>query len=166
MADSPELIMEARLAALKLMLDAMGIPSTVATMAARKSMQKGVYLGQCAGVDLGYRFGWYIKGPYSPALANAYYELNESLASGETPGRNLRNDLRQRLAPVRNALRLPEDVGLSNDDWLELLASLHYLMQVRRLDIEAAGEVIRTKKNRLFPYVDEAHTALQAAHLL
>lgn len=163
---SPELMMESRLAVLKLFLDALDVPADISSMAGRKSIQKAVYLGQRAGIDLGYRFGWYIRGPYSPPLATAYYELAEAVAAGEQPGRELRNDLRDRLAPVRDALRLPADVGLTGDDWMELLASLHYLEKVRGLDFAVARETISKEKNRLLPYVERAQGALDAAGLM
>ncbi|HZZ71301.1 MAG TPA: hypothetical protein VFE24_03555, partial [Pirellulales bacterium] len=56
--------------AIKLMLDELGIPETIATVDDRKRVQKAVYLGQRAGMNLGYRFGWYVRGPYSSALAD------------------------------------------------------------------------------------------------
>lgn len=31
-------------------------------------VQAAVYIGKVAGVDLGYRYGWYVYGPYSPSL--------------------------------------------------------------------------------------------------
>src|SRR3712207_9330456 len=49
----------------------------------RKRVQKAVYIGQLTGVDLGYRFSWYVKGPYSTALTRDYYDLAEDVNSGE-----------------------------------------------------------------------------------
>jgi len=41
----------------------------------RLPLQKYVFLARRLGLDLGYRFTLYLYGPYSPALANDYYEL-------------------------------------------------------------------------------------------
>ena len=67
--------MEMKLVLLKLFLDKLGISSEIDTFEKRKTIQKAVYLGQLTDVDLSYRFGWYLKGPYSPSLAEDYYPL-------------------------------------------------------------------------------------------
>lgn len=60
--------MDSNLIALKLFLDDLGVSADIETIDDRKRVQKAVYLGQAAGADLGYRFGWYLLGPYSPSL--------------------------------------------------------------------------------------------------
>ena len=75
--------MENKLIALKVLLDQLGVPDSIETIDDRKRVQKAVYLGQLSGVDLGYRFGWYVFGPYSPALTKDYYSLAEAIASGD-----------------------------------------------------------------------------------
>ena len=60
--------MEPRLIALRLYLDQLGVSSDIETVSDRKRVQKAVYLGQLSGVDFGYRFGWYLMGPYSTTL--------------------------------------------------------------------------------------------------
>ena len=75
--------MENRLIALKVLLDTLGIPDTIETIDDRKRVQKAVYLGQLSDVNLGYRFGWYVLGPYSPALTKDYFSLAEAIASGD-----------------------------------------------------------------------------------
>jgi len=42
---------------------------------ARLRVQKAVYLLQALGFPTGYEFSMYIRGPYSPELANDYMEL-------------------------------------------------------------------------------------------
>ena len=80
MEDPP---MEQKLIALKMFLDALGVPETIDTIDDRKRVQKAVYLGQLSGIDLGYRFGWYLKGPYSPALTRDYFGLAEAIGLGD-----------------------------------------------------------------------------------
>lgn len=64
---------------LKLVLDELNIPSDYSTIKQRTTVQKAVYLAQCAGVDLGYTFGWYTKGPFCPELSSVCIELNKEL---------------------------------------------------------------------------------------
>ncbi len=65
---------------LKLVLDKLNIPSDYSTIKQRTKVQKAVYLAQCAGVDLGYTFGWYTKGPFCPELSKVCIELNNDLS--------------------------------------------------------------------------------------
>src|SRR5579859_255616 len=128
--------MEARLIALKLFLDELEVPVTIDTIDDRKRVQKAVYLGQLAGVPLGYRFGWYKKGPYSPDLTKDYYGLADSIAMGdhEYQGKQLNQPFRDRLEPIRPLLCVPPGVNLAQEDWLELVASIHYLHKISKLD--------------------------------
>jgi uncharacterized protein YwgA len=165
--ESKELAMEPRFAALKLFLDELGIPSDIRTISSRKRLQKAVYLGQVSSpVDLGYRFGWYLRGPYSTELAKAYYGLAEAEASGESPSRDLRPDLKAKLRDIRPLFKVPNDVALSQPDWLELLASVHYLRKVRELDDAKMTNTIRAEKAALLPYLPQARTVLTDAQLL
>ena len=72
-----------KLLALKLVLEALGVGTNIGNVTERKEKQKAIYLVKAlTGLDLGYSYGWYIRGPYSPSLANDYYELqnpNEAL---------------------------------------------------------------------------------------
>src|SRR5262245_31088985 len=77
--------MEAKLEVLRLFLNALDVPSAIDTVNERKRVQKAVYLGQLSEIDLGYRFGWYIMGPYSTSLTQDYYQLSEALATSEPP---------------------------------------------------------------------------------
>jgi uncharacterized protein YwgA len=48
---------------LKLTLDALSLPARLDTFADRLVVQKAIYLAQVAGVQLGYHFHWYLRGP-------------------------------------------------------------------------------------------------------
>ncbi len=119
--------MEARLIALKLVLDALKFPAAIETIDDRKRVQKAVYLGQVAGVKLGYRFGWYLKGPYSPDLTRDYYSLANAIImrENEYEQNRLQQPLQERLENILPLLKVPTEVSLSQKDWLELVASLH-----------------------------------------
>ena len=69
---------------LKLTLAKAGISSvTLATFSERLNIQKRVYLTQLTGLDLGYRFGWYIRGPYCRELTADAFTLKDELTAGD-----------------------------------------------------------------------------------
>jgi len=45
---------------------------------ARLIVQKTIYLLEQFGLNIGYYFSWYLRGPYSPSLARDAYELTKS----------------------------------------------------------------------------------------
>jgi hypothetical protein len=155
--------METRLKVLKLALDALGVPIDIDTMDDRKRIQKAVYLGQLGGFDLGYRFGWYKKGPYSPGLTRDYFALAHALATED-------DNADQHLAPVyvtalKSTLPLtekPDAFPLTDEDWLELVASLHYLMVVRRLPYKAAVKELTHRKPHLAEHAELARQKVEA----
>jgi len=65
---------------LKLALDALGRELTLEDFAGRLALQKTIYLVQAAGVDLGYSYGWYLRGPYSAGLTRDAFAIKAELA--------------------------------------------------------------------------------------
>lgn len=158
--------MRPSLATLKLVLDRLDVPSSISNLIDRKRVQKAVFLAQAAGVRLGYEYGWYLKGPYSPGLTRDYFALDEALASEEAPSQlRLRDDVDEQLGKVVPLLRVPARVKLQQPDWLELLASILYLETQRKLGRSEADSIIRREKPRLHPYTAEARRVLQEAGL-
>ena len=160
--------MDSRLLALKLFLAELGIPSVIETLDDRKRVQKAVYLGQLSGVDLGYRFGWYVHGPYSPELTRDYYSLAEALEAGEDSVRDkvLHPSVRSRLSQLSPIMVAPAEFRLGQEKWLELVASYHYLRAVRKLAHDETLQQLRLKKPALAPYTNVAVSALQSENLL
>ncbi|MCH7910429.1 MAG: hypothetical protein IIB38_12535 [Candidatus Hydrogenedentes bacterium] len=160
--------MDGSLVVLKLFLDELGIDTKIESLNDRKRVQKAVYLGQLSGIDLGYRFGWYLLGPYSTSLARDYYELADEIDLGELPpaGRQLKGPIRERLAKIVPILEPPEGFSESPEDWLELLASYHYLLRIQKLDKNKTLKELSSSKPRLSPYADMAKTVLSDASLL
>jgi uncharacterized protein YwgA len=158
--------MKTKLIALKLFLEELGVPSDIDTVDERKRVQKTIYLGQIAGVDLGYHFGWYLKGPYSPELTKDYYDLDEALSDGdqEYQKKELKGHLKGKLQSIKSIVTQPCDVPLSQADWLELLASVHY--QYDNFDQETARANIEREKPTLAPYIRRAEEALRNSRLL
>lgn len=88
----------------------------------RKQFQKTVYLMQAFGISLGYKFRWYIHGPYSSALADVGYEISKHY-----------NQISKLYFSEPEVSELFEQylgfMGDIKDDMeaLEIAASLHYL---------------------------------------
>jgi len=160
--------MDARLTALKLFLDELDTPPDIETVDDRKRVQKAVYLGQLSGVDLGYRFGWYLMGPYSPSLTRDYYTLATEIASGdrEYEDKELQPSLRTRLRRVHDLLDPPAEVNLPQERWLELVSSLHYLREITNLNREKALEKLTQEKPSLVKFADQAESMLKEVGLL
>ena len=121
--------MSKRLIVLELVLTELGIEPTIETLEDRIQFQKAVYLSQEAGVPLGYRFSWYVRGPYSPSLARDYYYLqlasDDELSSNH--GQSLRRDVKETLRQIKPIISEDNGVHLSQTDWLELVSSILYL---------------------------------------
>lgn len=160
--------MEKKLVLLKLVLDELKVGSSIDSMGNRKGIQKAIYLAQLAGLDMGYRFGWYIKGPYSPGLTKDYYELAHEIATGEDEykGLELTESVKQRVHRIDPLLKQPSDVDLPKEDWLELVASVHYLMKLRGLEKSEALKTITNEKKNLSPYFENGYSALHKAGFL
>jgi uncharacterized protein YwgA len=157
--------MDTRLAVLDAFLRELDRPLDISSKQDRLRTQKGVYLGQLTGVDLGYRYNWYVYGPYSPALAQDYYAL-AALPTGEkqqVQQASLNEETKVKLARARPLLAVPADVALDVASWLELLCSSHYLRRVNRFSEEQATEVIARQKGHLSAYVAQANSALNEA---
>ena len=158
--------MDGRLVVLKKILDSLHIPTSVTDLDARKRIQKAVYLTQAAGVGLGYGYGWYLRGPYSTSLARDYYAMALELRMGEVAEPELRDDVQAQLTPIKAIVDVPEGVNLPQPDWLELLASVHFLRAVRGLDDGGTSEVMTKEKASLAPYQARAVESLKQVGLL
>jgi uncharacterized protein YwgA len=156
--------MDGRLVVLHRYVEALGENAKIDNFEDRKRFQKSVYLGQIAGVDLGYRYGWYVKGPYSTDLTRDYYAMSEALAGGETVSADIRlkDEIQKKLQAVRPLFDVPKGVQLNKADWLELLASWHYLRKVNRLDERKAFKYMELQKARLVPFIPNAEEQLRA----
>ena len=103
-----------------------GRPMTIKELTDRVIVQKIIYLADIMGVYTGnFNFSWYKKGPYSPALTRLLYNYADDV--GE-PNKEyeLSKEVEEILSPLKQIVSLtPSD--LSESDWIELVASLHYL---------------------------------------
>jgi uncharacterized protein YwgA len=116
---------------LKLVLDEMGFDSAdMGVFLKRKILQKKTYLLQLTGVDLGYRYNWYIYGPYCPALANDVFALREEIKyDDEFNDYELNPKTKEQLRVLLDTiLVIPPEI--EEHEWFELIASLHYLKHI------------------------------------
>ncbi len=113
---------------LKLALDALRIPVRMDSFADRLTVQKCIYLAQAAGIQLGYNFHWYLRGPYSSTLTrDAFGVVNELAANtNDAEGWNLDPASAKRAEALRALI--PAADGEVRARKLELLASVHFLM--------------------------------------
>jgi uncharacterized protein YwgA len=103
-------------------LRALDIDPQMNNFSQRKRLQKLGFLLQEWGLDLPYRFTWYIHGPYSPGLTQMLYEISQTK---DTEAEGLTPDELTRLKKFKNFLG--DDI--LDSDKLELLASVHYLRE-------------------------------------
>jgi hypothetical protein len=151
------------LLALKLVLEGLGVEASVDDFDKRLMMQKAVYLGQRLGVDLGYRFSWYRRGPYSSALADDYFRLC-SAGEQSADDRKLHPKVAERLEAAQRLL-VPKD-EMEPPDWAELVASLDYLLKVDGYEFQNAKKVLQDTKPELAEAADDARKRLEEAGLV
>ncbi|MGP0068098.1 MAG: hypothetical protein ACLQGP_31440 [Isosphaeraceae bacterium] len=67
---------------------------------------------------------------------------------------------------MRPIFQVPPEVPLSEEDWLELVASLHFLRKISGFDRSRALDVLRREKPRLADFADVAEKKLAEIQLL
>lgn len=102
-----------------------------ASLSGRIAFQKRIYLVQVAGLHLGYRFSWNQYGPYSPELAQDRIRLESARDDIRELVKKLqiKDDVASTLGKVKAFIQTPNETGLTDVEWLELMSSLHYLAQ-------------------------------------
>ena len=107
-------------------LSVLSIDPKMDTFSERKRVQKLVYLlDKVFGLDFGFRYNWYLHGPYSPTVTETIFDVVERGQIVETSPDVLS------VADYRNIERMKSFLGkdIDSNDRLELLVSLHFLMQ-------------------------------------
>ncbi len=143
----------------------------------RLCIQKKIYLVQITGLDLGYRYNWYLRGPYCPSLTENVFLLREEINNGEHDYEEycLAEMAQNLIGKVKNLWARPGNVSTEEPEWVEMLASMHYLKTIAywppSKDVtkeQVVQKLIETKphfrdKNKL---IDEAWERLQQFGLL
>ncbi len=139
----------------KLTIDGLGLPFKINIFQDRLIMQKSVYLAQTAGVNLGYYYHWYLYGPYSPSLTRDEYAIATDISVGldESEGWNLDDKSSQRLERIRDIFAEPDRNKLAKK--LELLASVHFLIDRRQVSKVDTSRIIATLKQFNKDYFSE-----------
>lgn len=114
---------------LKLLMDELGIDSDLKSFRSRLILQKSVYLLKALGMPTTFTYRWYLRGSYSPSLTKAAFDesIAPRKAGDEThKGYSLSDAAGRRLSVLKQMVDERETVGLSEGNWLELLASMHF----------------------------------------
>lgn len=135
----------------KLTLDALGIPLTLESFEDRLTVQKSVYLAQAAGVDCGYFFRWYLRGPYCPELTRDAFGIAGQISAGldESSEWTLSDGAKAKLEKVKSLIQ--EHRGTNTSRWVELLSSVHFLVergQVRNVDVGQLVQLLAKCRKR------------------
>lgn len=127
---------------------------SVDSMDQRVLVQKKFYIAQVLGAKFGYKFTWYLRGPYSKNLtANVYDILSQDL--DELDGYEL-SEKACNICDKVNNLENENTVHLSVSDWYELLASIVFLRDNYGIDGLKDKRSIKSKLKELKPwYTDE-----------
>lgn len=108
------------------LLKRIGNYDKMSTFEGRLRLQKTVYLmEQAFNLNLGYGFSWYIRGPYSPLLAGRGFELRQ--AYDNLPIASFKDSAAENR--FQEFLKFLGD-RKDNADWLEIIASIHFLRTV------------------------------------
>jgi hypothetical protein len=95
------------------------------TFSGRLILQKTVYLWDSFGVPTGYPFNWYVRGPYSPPLTAAGFQIKDSFAS-IPPTKFVDPNVESRFTDCLAFI----GTRAGNVRWLELVASIHFLAKL------------------------------------
>jgi uncharacterized protein YwgA len=142
---------------LKLILNELGIPSDITSLAGRKKVQKTIFITQSAGLNLGYTYGWYIMGPYSPELTEDYFTLNNDLIKGDRDFEKyqLTPNFSTKLKEIKPLFIVPNHVNLTQEQWLELIASIIFLRDETKSEPKLKQR-IKEKKPHLVDFFNDA----------
>ena len=146
----------------KLTVDGLNLPFKIDFFMDRLIMQKTVYLAQAAEVNLGYFYQWYLHGPYSPSLTRDEFAVAADIASGmdDSEGWKLDESSSQRLERIRAIFSEPDRDKLARK--LELLASVHFLIDRKQVSKVDTGRILTTLKQFKKDFSEEdVKTALE-----
>jgi hypothetical protein len=155
--DSVAVVLNPKAVWVSVILRELDIPISVTSKSNRVAMQKAVYLAQTQGADIGYRFSWYEDGPYSRALAETCYLIDEYRSDYE--GFYADDDFKSQLAPVKKLIdSKPSHANLAQ--WLEAVGSLDFMIRVMARPMEESIERCKLNKPNLAALFDSAKQSL------
>lgn len=115
----------------------------MSTFEARLRFQKTVYLLQAFGINRGYDFSWYLRGPHCSLAAHDGYGLRgvyDLIPGGGPPFKSARaNGAFKKFCHFIYGKEIDE---------LEIAASLHYLKRSEQWDDERVKKAVEDKQDR------------------
>lgn len=133
----------------------------------RKRLQKTVYLASTIGINLGFKFRWAQFGPYSKDLSTICESINANIQVGNYPSLlpATLNFPADKIQVLRSFLTLPENISLSQEDWLELLSSILF-MKKNNISLCDIHSFISQKRKPLAPFYQQAIQLLENNNLI
>ena len=127
-------------------LKMVGINPRMETFSERKRVQKMVYLlDKVFNLNFGFSYNWYLHGPYSPELTRIIFNVIEKEREDIAKPVNLSAADKAKIGRLK--LFLCDDI--ESTDALELLVSLHYLLNCSPNSdskVEDAVDFLKSKK--------------------
>ena len=111
----------------------------------RLMSQKIHYLAQACGISPAYSYNLYLRGPYSPALANDLFAIKEAGISGDKT-KFIPDELNKKFENLYNVIK-----GKNPRD-LEVAITLHWFLKVVQLKKENA--ISNTQKYKEASYIE------------
>ncbi len=130
----------------KLAIDSLELPFKIDSFQDRLIMQKTVYLAQAAGIHLGYFYHWYLHGPYSPSLTRDEFSIAMDISADMDESKRWKLDdvSLQRLKEIQPVFMGQNREKLAKN--LELLASVHFLIDRKQISKIDTGKITATLK--------------------
>lgn len=144
-------------------LEAADLPLALTSFDDRLILQKAVYLLQSAGIQIGFRFHWYLRGPYSPDLTSAAFGILQEGHVGKTELQrwNLDEASADKARKISELFQ-PKDTKAAIARRLELLASLLFLSKTKQLNLtEAEKAVAILEQNDKFYSIKDVEQAVE-----
>ena len=126
-------------------LKALGVKPTMESFNDRKKMQKIAYLLPIFDLDIDFSidfYNWYLHGPYSPQLTRTLFDIVEN------PNKVIVGRLTQKEAKKIEKLKIFLGHDINSVDSLELLVSLHFLLNQAKKYGTETDEVIEILKEK------------------
>ena len=132
---------------LSLVLGASEVPISVQDFGSRLMVQKAIYLLQQAGIEMGYPYSWYIRGPYSSRLADDLFYVAdlEKDEAEELKAYTLGEKTRAIVERVKNLLA-PDKGARERAKHLELVASVLFLIRTGQAKPNEEGRLSQILK--------------------
>lgn len=128
----------------------------------RMEMQKAIYLLQDMGVPVGdYGFRWYLHGPYSQNLHDDMHFENGRTITAPIWSEEYINSIER----LYNCIHSDKRGSYSMTNWVECLASLHYLKE-NVVSFNATAEIVVNELEKRKKHLNNHQTNICAYHLV